>query len=74
MTQQNKEVNAMGGKIDQTFPDGVGEVGKPQAVSTTPGAQAYDYSQGKIGSHAKDIVNSAIETARYGGHGQLNRE
>jgi hypothetical protein len=72
MTQENKESNSQGGKLDNTFPDGVGKPGGDEAVITEKNSN-YDYSQ-KLAPHFAEIADTMNETAMYGGHGIAARE
>jgi hypothetical protein len=62
-----------GGKLDTTFPDGVGKVNEEQPV--LPSRQPYAKvnvvidSGSKLSGHAVEITGMLSETARYGGHG-----
>lgn len=76
MTQQNKteaesqlEPKKPGGKIDETFPDGIGKV--PGSESSTTSKTEYDNDQLK--THGGEIAGMLKETSDYGGHGVAAR-
>lgn len=78
MTQQNKDASEAqlfpskpGGKLDNTFPDGVGKSGGTEASKTSD--QEYSYSE-KMAGHTAEIADHALATAHYGGHGVVARE